>query len=167
MADKRQRIKGRKTNGSFMAVPHSVIRSDQYASLSHRAARLLWDVYAQFNGKNNGDLCVSVSIMSKRGWKSHDQLQRARDELLMSGWLIQTRQGGLRMGPNLYAVTFKPVDHCNGKHDYPESNRALDCWKVGSSKTNSPARHTGQTVPPHGSRDSVIMPFLSRTKGQK
>lgn len=96
----------------FFALPHSIMRSQEWTELSHRAVRLLIDLGEQLNGKNNGDLhCAWKPMMEKRGWKSKDQLYKSRDELLEKGWIIKTRQGGRRI-PHLFAISFREIDDC-------------------------------------------------------
>jgi hypothetical protein len=157
MSDKRQRLKGRKTSGSFMQIPHAVIEHENYSRLSHRACRLLWDLYSQFRGKNNGDLCASMSIMKRKGWKSNDQLSKAKKELLETGWIVRTKVGGLGIGPDLFAVTFKPIDECGGKLDCKETSVALGYWKLGYNREiNPPHRIQVQSAPPHGTGTKLI-----------
>ena len=90
----------------------------------------------QYNGKNNGDLCAAFSLMKKRGWKSKSTLHLALDELKHYGWIICTRTGGLNKIPNLYAITFKPIDECDGKLDVPSTvappgnwQNEMDSWR--------------------------------------
>lgn len=124
--------KGRRNKGTFVAVPHDVLNHPNYIALSHRARSLLMDLYAQYRSwkDNNGDLCAAWTVMSKRGWKSKDQLQKAKTELLENGWIVLTRQGGRNLA-SLYGVTFQPLGECGGKLDRPASAVALGYWKLG------------------------------------
>ena len=144
MRDKRQKAKGRRSNQSFVATPHVVLEHENYARLTFRARSLLWDIYGQYRGKNNGDLCACLSIMRKRGWNSNDQLDKAKKELLETGWIIKTRHGGLNLGPDLFAVTFKPVNECGSKIEHRETRTAPGYWKLGYNPENKSAS------PPHG-----------------
>jgi hypothetical protein len=117
MAKSRNKFKNRKEEGTFIMVRKDILNHPNYHSLSHRAARLLWDIYEQYNGHNNGDFCATYSVFKQKGWNSNDQFRKALDELKKKGWIVITRYGGLNMGPNLYAVTWKPIDECNGKLD--------------------------------------------------
>ncbi|MEH6473614.1 MAG: hypothetical protein V7752_20510 [Halopseudomonas sp.] len=101
----------------FFGVPAVVLNHADYIALSPKAVKLFNDIGAQYNGRNNGDLCASITPMMKRGWRSRDQLSKAIKELIARNWIIQTRQGGLNMGPNLYAITWQPIDECGGKLD--------------------------------------------------
>lgn len=119
-------MKSRKQKSSsfiFLALPHKVLNSDDYLSLSPRAVKLLIDISVQYNGKNNGDLCICLSIMKTRGWTSNDQLKKAKDELIKKEFIKLTRQGGRRI-PNLYAITWQPIDECDGKLDVSHTRLA-------------------------------------------
>jgi len=144
----RRRNRGRMESGSFVTVPHAILEHPNYTSLSPRAVKLLMDVYAQYRGRNNGDLCAAFTTMRKRGWKSKDQLQKAKRELLEVGWLIITRQGGRNM-PTLYAVTFQAIDECNGKLDVNPTATAPGDWKKSAQVVKTCAPHSGQ-LGPHG-----------------
>lgn len=97
--------------------------------LSPRAMKLLVDVGSQYNGYNNGDLCITRSVMTHRGWSSNDQLMKAKQELLDRNLIMQTKNGGLGIGPNLYAITWQPIQDCGGKLDVKSTTvapRSLD-----------------------------------------
>lgn len=160
MAHTLEKMKGRSSKGrGFSMLIHDYFQSCQYAVLSSRAVKLLIDMYCQFRGANNGDLCATMSIMRKAGWTSCDQLRKALMELLEKGWIIVTRQGGRRR-PTLYGVTFLPIDECGGKLDVKPTREALHLWKRPDlrhpPKINTTAirvlRPTEHTAPPGGSK---------------
>lgn len=109
------------TYKGFFGIPSAVWNHPDYIALSPKAVKLFNDIGGQYNGYNNGDLCASITLMKKRGWRSRDQLSKAIKELLARNWIILTRQGGLNMGPNLYAITWQPINECNGKLDVKET----------------------------------------------
>jgi len=94
-----------------------MLETQDFISLKGNSIKLLIDLGYQYNGYNNGDLCASLSVMRKRGWNSNQQLTKALKELLERNLIVQTKQGGLNLGPNLYAITWRPIDECNGKLD--------------------------------------------------
>lgn len=147
MALKRQRVKGRKESGSFIAIPKEILESEQYAQLRPWSVKLMIDLYAQYNGKNNGDFCAAWSIMKKRGWQSKGPLYRAVKELLKTGFIMQTRQGGKHKA-SLYAVTFKAIDECGGKLEVNPTPVPPATWKKTESlprmSTNVPRMSTNQ-----------------------
>src|SRR5687768_4408656 len=106
----------RREPGGYAALPHCVLSSQSYISLSTHAVRLLCDLLAQFKGSNNGDLCMTWTLMEKRNWKSRDTLNKARRELLEKEFIIMSRAGD-RKRPTLYALTFFAIDECGGKLD--------------------------------------------------
>lgn len=98
-------------------LPNVVTDHPDYIAMSFAAKSLLVDVGSQFNGRNNGDLCASMAIMKRKGWTSKDTLTRAKRELIDRGWLIETKVGGMNIGPSLYAISWQPIHECGGKLD--------------------------------------------------
>jgi hypothetical protein len=111
-----------------VALPHSLLRHENFAALSPRATKLFLDMATCYNGSNNGDMTTAWSVMKKRGWRSHDQVFKAQMELLDKGFIVKARQGG-RNKCNLFALTIWPIDECKGKLDIPATNVAPRDWK--------------------------------------
>lgn len=116
MKRKNMNAKGRRINGKFLAIPETVYNHNDFKSLSKRALKLLIDLLTQYNGCNNGDLCASMTLMKRRGWKSNDQRTKALKELLEKNLIVLARQGGRRRA-SLYAITWQSIDKCKGKID--------------------------------------------------
>ncbi len=96
----------KRESGGFIALPFAVVRSPELAGLGPHAVKLLFDLLQQYNLRNNGDFSMSFEKgMRARGWKSKQTLNKARLELLESGFIVISRQGGLHQC-SLYAVTF-------------------------------------------------------------
>lgn len=129
MSRKRTKVKGRRESGTFLALPHAILRSKNYINLSPKAIKLLIDLAMQFNGSNNGDYCKTWKIMKKRGWKSNATLHEALKELMYYGFIVCTRQGG-RHQASLYAVTWLAIDQCKGKLDINETRTPPGDWKI-------------------------------------
>jgi len=125
---KRYKVKGRTESGSFLALPRSILNSDEYCCLSAAAVKLLIDLATQYRGNNNGDLCCAWKLMQPRGWKSRDTLYKAQRELERSGFILRARQGG-RNSANLFAITWKGIDECKGKLDISANPVPLNLWK--------------------------------------
>lgn len=149
-----ERNKGRRTSGTFSMLIHDYFTSPEYAELSPRALKALIDLYCQFRGGNNGDLCAAWKLMKARGWTSKDQLAKAIAELLERGWISVTRQGGRRI-PTLYAVGWLGIDQCGGKLDVRPNPVPAMTWRRASSTVISLPRRAGQSAPPHGSTESI------------
>lgn len=131
MARSRIKTKGRADFGSYVALPHLILESAEYAALSAHEVKLLIDVYAQFSGKNNGALSCSWTLMKQRGWHSQDTLNRAMRGLLERGFLIKTRQGGRHLA-SLFAVSWRKIDDCDGRLDVSPTNTPPGTWKLTS-----------------------------------
>lgn len=114
--------------GGYAPLYRCVLLSQSYAQLSAYAVKLLNDLLSQYYGSNNGDLCATYSIMVKRGWKSKGTLDRAIKELLESGFIEVSRQGGRNLC-NLYAVTFYAVHECKGKLDIASTAKPKSLWR--------------------------------------
>lgn len=109
------RTKGRKSDtsrdgGGFIALPWSVVDSVAYQRLSAHAKALLLEVARQYVRDNNGRLLLSRAYMGPRGWKSTDMLNKAKAELLASGFIHQTVQGHRPNKASWYALTFYSID---------------------------------------------------------
>lgn len=126
----------RSESRSYSAKPHHIFRPNFAAGtpspaavLSHKAAHLLDNLAAQFNGKNNGDLSAAPKIMVLFGWKSRGSIDEALAELIANGFIEQTRQGG-RNQCSLYAITWQSIDECGGKLDVKPTAVASNLWKL-------------------------------------
>lgn len=116
MAKSYAKVKGRAEKSIYFGLPHNLINTRKYRSLSSHAVKLMIDLGSQYRGFNNGDLCLSWSVMEKYGWRSRSTLLKAKNELLAVNFIINTRQGG-RNRASLFAITWKEIDECKGKLD--------------------------------------------------
>ncbi|MEO6117848.1 MAG: hypothetical protein ABIP37_02120 [Methylotenera sp.] len=115
--------------GGYAALYYCVLRSKVYANLSSHAVKLLNDLLCQYRGTNNGDLSAPFSTMQRdRGWKSKGTLARAIKELIESGLIEVSRQGG-RHKCSLFAVTFYAVDECGGKLEIKSTSKPKSLWR--------------------------------------
>jgi len=147
MAEKKQKRPVEAISGLYGAIPHAVMDGNAFKGASYPAKSLLFELMRQHSGKNNGHLQLSFSWLQGRGWKSRDVIQRARDELIERGLLIQTRQGGLNIGASRYAVTWLHIMNyvgleIQGKDYHPGAWSFMDALPI--AKQNAP------TSPPNG-----------------
>ena len=105
------------TYKGFLHLHQPLLDCNDFIALKGNSIKLLIDIGRQFNGYNNGDLCASLSVLRKWGWNSNQQITKALGELIDKNLIMLTKQGGLNMGPNLYAITWQPIHDCKGKLD--------------------------------------------------
>lgn len=104
-------------NGGLCSIPRHILSGPDCINLNHAAYRLLSVIMIQYNGKNNGDLSATKSILAKYGFNSDDTINRSLKELLVCGLIVKTRAGfagpdGKRLC-SLYGVTWLPIDEIN------------------------------------------------------
>ena len=126
--EQRRRNQGRQTTKPFLRFPHDLLNHENFRTLRPASTKLVIDIAAQYNGRNNGDLCAPLSVMRKRGWKSSEQLFKARKDIVDRGLVRVARQGGLNRC-TLYALTWFPIDECDGKLDIASTTTPPNDWK--------------------------------------
>lgn len=156
--------------GLYTALPHALLDSVAFMEASHTARSLLCELLRQHNGGNNGHLQLTSTWLKKRGWNSNDVQHRTKLELIERGLIIQTRQGGLNAGANLYAVTWlpisnfvgldiKPKDYHPGKWRFMDSSPVIGKHKLSSVSRCGTAPSNGMAnqsaAPSHGSKTAL------------
>lgn len=120
-------------NGAVIVIPHYVLNSAAYKTLSGNGIRLLIDIAMQFNGKsNNGSLLSSWRHMSEtRGWTSAGSLKNALNELLERELIFRTVQGHRPNKASWYAICWATLQVIKGievkVQDFPRG--AYAHWK--------------------------------------
>jgi hypothetical protein len=114
-------------SGGFVALPWTVLDCPAYASLSHPARSLLMEVARQFVRDNNGKMLLSIAYLNSRGWFSAGVIQKAKQELLDSGFIFETVKGHWPKTASRYAVTWRSLDKSLG-YDLG----AAECFKRGA-----------------------------------
>lgn len=142
---RRRKAKGRGA-ATFLGIPHYVFRSDEFGQLDGWALKLLVELAGAYNGFNNGDLSCAWSVLKDRGWRSKGTLWDALRRLLEGGWVVVARHGN-RNRCALYAITWWPVDACEGKAlEIRPTTAASNLWqqtkRVPAMCTNVPAMRT-------------------------
>lgn len=125
---KRKKLTGKGGDYSFIGLPHYILKSIEFASLTPNAVKLLIELAKEYKGSNNGDFSAAYSVLKMRGWRSPGTLSKALKELLEKGWIVTTRHGG-RHRCSLYAVTWWSIDECGGKLELATENVARHDWK--------------------------------------
>ena len=97
-------------------------------------------------------------------------IQRARDEIIERGLLIQTRQGGLNIGASRYALTWLHISNfvgleIQGKDYHPGAWGFMDTLPIAKQNaTTSPANGKGNPasryspLPPAGTGEALAVP---------
>lgn len=114
MARKKSERAPERIAGGYAGIPHAVLDSAAFTGASLRAKALLFEVMRQHNGQNNGHMQLTLSWLKKRGWRSADQATQAAAELIERQLIVQTRQGGLNIGPNWYALSWHSISNFIG-----------------------------------------------------
>lgn len=100
-------------DGNYSAIPHGVMDSLAFTGATNAAKALVFALIRQVNGRNNGHLQLASSWLQRLGFTSSSSY-KARDELIERGLVVQTKWGGLRLGTNLYALTWLPITNYIG-----------------------------------------------------
>lgn len=111
---RRQRRPAESIDGLYGGIPHSVLDSMAFIRASYPAKALMLELIRQHTGINNGHLHLAHGWLEKRGWTSRSVIARAKRELIDRGLVIRTRQGGLNMGADQYAVTWLSISNFVG-----------------------------------------------------
>ena len=112
MAQKRERVQGRKESGRFARLPHSILMHPSVTSLPAAMFRVLVAVVAQYDGRNNGALALPLSSARGFGITSANTLSRGLREIQARGLVLQTDPGSYTPPlPARYAVTWLPTDN--------------------------------------------------------
>lgn len=100
--------------GRYTALPHMLLDSTAFMGASHRTRSLITELMRQHNGENNGHLHLALGWLKNRGWASADGIQKSKQEALERGLIVKTREGGLNIGPDRYALTWLPITNFIG-----------------------------------------------------
>lgn len=103
--------------GAF-SLPKALMAQADFRDLSPSALKVLMVLGYQLNGRNNGDLSATHTMMAEWGGMAKGTLASALKELQERNLIIKTRtnykgRDGARCA--LFAVTWAPIDECPGK----------------------------------------------------
>lgn len=103
--------------GAF-AKPKVLMAQQDYRELSWAALKVLDVLTYQYNGRNNGDLAATHTMLAEWGGMSKDVLAASLRELQARNLIQKTRghnrsRDGAR--PALFALAWLPIDECPGK----------------------------------------------------
>lgn len=138
--------------GGFFALPWTVLDCPAFAQLSHPAKALLMELGRQFVKDNNGRLLLSRAHLAKRGWSSNDTINRAKAELLATGFIFETVKGHRPNKASWYAVTWRALDRIPG---YDPG--ALELFRRSAYQDNQPLKNASLT-PARGQGKRITAP---------
>jgi hypothetical protein len=121
---KAQSARQNRDGGRFLALPHVVMESDAFKSLTGQQIKLLLDIAMQLTAGNvnNGRLSASWRYLSEeRSWTSKDTIRRGLTALEERGLVFCTRKGRMPNVAAWYAVTWAPLTHHDGMDVGPQS----------------------------------------------
>ena len=95
--------------GRYTPLPHTLLDSVAFQGAQPLTRLLIFELARQHDGKNNGHMHLSVNWLKKRGWSSNNSIQRCKKEALERGLIVKTREGGLNIGPDRYALTWLAI----------------------------------------------------------
>jgi len=114
MARKSKKSRPELISGGYGAIPWVVMDSDSFKGASDKAKALLFALMRQHDGFNNGHLHLAKQWLYNQGWTCHENNSKARNELIDRGLVVQTKWGGLNMGPDLFALTWHDISNYIG-----------------------------------------------------
>jgi hypothetical protein len=162
-----------RVEGGYAAIPWVVLDSPAYTGASIAAKALLLELARQHNGANNGRLHLAHSWLARRGWPSKSAVEKARAELVERGLIVQTKQGGLFIGPTWYALTWHQITNFVGldiaAHQYHKGGWGL-CKLPPTARRKPPTKkscqpdHRGSIDPTTGAESKPADPTTGAIK---
>lgn len=104
--------------GAFV-LPKTLMNHPDFRGLPYSAVKVLMVLGHQFNGRNNGDLAASHSMLQEWGGMAESILSKSLKVLQDNNLIVKTRtnykgKAGARCA--LYALTWWPIHECKGKN---------------------------------------------------
>jgi len=131
-----------KPTKSYAGIDRHIVRSDAFKSLKGNEVKLLLMMAFLYDGKNNGDIAITMSVL-KDWFKSNTTLLRAKNGLLEKGFIVINAYGGRsaegKKLPHLFALTWLPINDLKpGKWEmrfthYTSNRPPLNYWKDGKN----------------------------------
>ena len=83
----------RKSEGQYLPLPYSQLRSPAWRSLSGSAVRVWLELHTRFNGSNNGAVRLSYAEAAEALGIGKATAQRAFKQLQERGFLVLEKEG--------------------------------------------------------------------------
>ena len=130
---RRHNHKGRSTTERFVSLPHHMLRSPAWRSLSSVTRCIFLELAAIYNGGNNGFIALSTRDAAKHVRCSKDTAARALVELTERGFIVCCSRGHFdRKSPHAseYRLTLYPCDRTGEK-----ASKGFMGWQPGQAKS--------------------------------
>jgi hypothetical protein len=130
---RRHNHKGRSTTERFLALPHHVLQSAAWLSLSPVARCVFIELAARYTGGNNGYLALSVRDAAQRVRCSKDSVARALADLTAKGFVDVCSRGHFdRKSPRAseYRLTLYSCDRAGER-----ASKAFMSWRPDPPKS--------------------------------
>lgn len=141
--------KGRsKRRGKFVALGDGMITSEAWRSLSGSAIKYYVELRRQFNGRNNGDLHLSLARANKLLGMAKDTVLRAQQELVDKGFIRMTMRGGFHQRlASTWALTDEAVPPTPASYDYKSWRRQKKISSVQKPDPTGSRNPTDNVIP--------------------
>lgn len=132
----------RKSDGQYLPLPYSFLKSDAWRSLSGAAVKLYLELHTKFNGGNNGKLILSFSEAGEVLGMGKATVQRAYSELTKKGFVVLEREGNwYQRRAHEWRLTSKPMQTPKGKLPPTNDWRKFRKPKKNSGPSSEPSDH--------------------------
>ena len=99
-------------------LPKALMEHPDFRELSPSATKVLMVLGSQYNGRNNGDLAATATMLVSWGGMAKGTLARSLRELQARRIIYKTRyhrRGVDGAKPTLYGLSWVDIDPCTGK----------------------------------------------------
>ena len=124
---------GRSTTERFLSLPHFMLQSAAWLSLSPVARCTFIELAARYKGSNNGYLALSVRDAAERVGCSKDSAARALADLRAKGFIECCSRGHFdrkSQHASEYRLTLYPCDRTGGR-----ASKAFMSWRDDQPKS--------------------------------
>lgn len=140
----------RKTEGQYVPLPYSFLKSPAWRSLSGPAAKIWLELHTRFHGGNNGSLTLSLNEACSLLGLGKSTAQRAFQELEQKGFLVLMRPGSwYQRQAHEWRLTTKPMQQVSGKQ---LATNDWHKWAPGKTDHGPEADPSPSSVVPFGDR---------------
>ncbi len=167
-----KRARRRKSAGDYerwVGLPHWMLRSPAWKSLSPNAKALLIDVWQRHNGSNNGEISYAVREAAEIGL-GRTTAARAFAELVERGFLVMTRDSAFTVktrAARLWRITAVPCGGNRATKDFMCYSATPDGAgeRIAKSRIQSVQGDTQSPIADCDRADATILPLTVRAAG--